>query len=142
MVCIYCGGETRVINSRPQKRLNGVWRRRHCQDCQTIFTTTEEVDLTGSIVVRKINAVEPFSREKLLLSVYDSLRHRQHAARDAAGLMDTILGKLYVHVHDATLERDIITEVTALVLRRFDRVAASHYCAFHPVRDQAADRRR
>lgn len=132
MVCIYCGNETKVVNSRPQKRLNRVWRRRTCLNCGTTFTSTEAVDLSGSVTVRDIKRLEPFQRDKLLMSIYDSLKHRKSALSDATGLTDTVISQLYPLMSDAVIEKTAITEVTGVVLRRFDKAAATHYQAFHP----------
>lgn len=132
MVCIYCSSTTAVINSRPQKKLNKVWRRRRCEVCQAVFSTIEATDLAGSILVRRKTQMQPFSRDKLLLSVYGSLLHRKTAVTDASGLTDTIVGRLMPLVKDASIEAPEIIKVTSEVLKRFDRVAATHYQAFHP----------
>lgn len=133
MVCIYCQSETRVVNSRPQKRVNKIWRRRTCTVCGTTFTSLEAVDLTGTVRVRTRDALEPFQRDKLLLTVHDSVRHRKTAYSDATGLTDTIISKLLPAMADATVDRAIIVITTIEVLKRFDKVAATHYQAFHPV---------
>lgn len=132
MVCIYCRSDTRVVNSRHQKRSNGIWRRRQCVSCQTVFTSVEEADLTGSIVVRKDKAVEPFSRDKLLLSINDSLRHRKTATADSTALTDTIIERVLPQITHATIEVRLIAQISLTVLQRFDPVAATHYQAFHP----------
>jgi transcriptional repressor NrdR len=132
MVCIYCGGETRVVNSRHQKKANQVWRRRQCLVCKAIFTTLEAVDATQALRVQDNKRFEPFSRDKLLLSIYDSLRHRKTATADATALTNTILSQLYPQIENALLERDGIVEISAAVLERFDKAAATSYRAFHP----------
>lgn len=132
MNCMYCDGDTQVVNSRPRKRSNTVWRRRQCLNCHTVFTSIEEVDMKGSVIVRKPGKpLEPFSRDKLLLSVYDSLRHRKTAVADAEGLTMTIISRLRLHIHDATVTRHDIVKVSTTVLKRFDKVAYTHYRAFH-----------
>lgn len=78
-------------------------------------------------------SVEPFSRDKLLLSVYDSLRHRKTALEDAVGLYRTIVSKLLPQIEKAAVESTVIQEVTFSVLKRFDKAAATHYRAYHPV---------
>lgn len=132
MKCIYCGGGTQVINSRHQKRANKVWRRRECKKCEAVFTTLEGADLEQAVRVRREGRLEPFSRDKLLLSVYDSLRHRKSPTEDATALTETIIGKMFTLIQNAAVERDTLTEVTSDVLHNFDTVAATHYKAFHP----------
>ena len=132
MVCPYCGHETNVNNSRHQKRLNQVWRRRKCSSCGAIFTTTEAVDLSGALRIRMATGLEPFSRDTLLLSIYESLKHRKSAINDSGALTSTIISALYPLAEDTIIDRDVVTTVTASVLERFDKVAATHYQAFHP----------
>ena len=133
MLCIYCGSDTKVINSRPQKRANRIWRRRTCMTCGTTFTSIETIDLAGSIRVRDAaKALEPFQRDKLFMSVYDSLKHRKAALTDATGLTDTVISKLLPYMKDAVLYKAAITRETIDTLKRFDKIAATHYEAFHP----------
>lgn len=132
MVCIYCSSETKVSNSRLQKKANQVWRRRACTSCGAVFTTLEAVEASQALRVRHTpKHSEPFSRDTLLLSIYDSLKHRKTAVTDATALTATVLGKLYPLIHEATLERDDIVAIASETLRRFDPVAATHYQAFH-----------
>jgi transcriptional repressor NrdR len=134
MVCIYCDGKTDVINSRPQKRLNRVWRRRHCQACRAIFTTIEAGALNESLMVRPKTpkqALQPFLRDKLYLSVVASCRHRKNAVTDATALTDTVIGKLTKATDSGVVYRDQLRTIVKEALQRFDQVAAVHYSAFH-----------
>jgi transcriptional repressor NrdR len=133
MVCIYCSGETKVTNSRPQRRANQVWRRRQCLSCDNVFTTLEAVDLTTSLLIHRNALYEPFQREKLLLSVYDSLRHRKDAVEAATALTNTIVGNLLKDIDNATVLRAKIVATTADVLKKFDNAAYVQYLAFHPL---------
>jgi transcriptional repressor NrdR len=133
MVCIYCYSGTQVINSRLQKRTNSIWRRRQCKVCKAVFTTGEAVSFDKQLTVSYSSGhVEPFSRDKLLLSVYDSLKHRKTALNDATALTDTIVSHLLRHTQNAALKRDVIVSEVNKILKRFDKVAATHYQAFHP----------
>jgi transcriptional repressor NrdR len=133
MVCVYCGSDTQVTNSRHQKRANQVWRRRKCTSCGAIFSTLEGIDTSQALSVQKKNGLEPFSRDTLLITVYDSLRHRKTALRDATALTATIISTLTPLADNAVIDRDVVATVTATVLQRFDKPAATHYRAFHPV---------
>ncbi|GAC1387758.1 MAG: hypothetical protein NVS1B7_2790 [Candidatus Saccharimonadales bacterium] len=133
MVCIYCAQPTRVINSRHQKRSNQVWRRRKCSQCQAIFTTLESIDTFQSIRLRRKTCLEPFSRDTLLIGIYDSLKHRTTASNDATGLTATVMGNILPLIRNAVVERRDLIEVVGLVLERFDNVAATHYRAFHKI---------
>lgn len=132
MVCLHCGGETSVTNSRPQQRSNQVWRRRQCGKCGAIFTTTETARYGGSWAVRgKSGRLSPFSRDKLFLSLYKSCEHRKTVLNDADALADTVIKKLAGLVSDGTVESAAIAQVVQVALNRFDKAASSHYRAFH-----------
>lgn len=132
MVCIQCSGETRVFNSRLKKRLNKVWRRRECRECGLVFTSLEEVDYTTSLAVRNADGgLQPFSRDKLLLSLYKSLQHRRTALTDASALADTVIARLLSQTQHSAINDQSIIATAYLVLARFDPAASVHYQAFH-----------
>jgi transcriptional regulator NrdR family protein len=134
MVCVQCGGQTQVINSRHQKRANQVWRRRRCLSCGAVFTSEESPAYGASWAVQgSSGALQPFSRDKLLLSLHRSLQHRQTALEDAAGLTDTVIRRLSAVVTDGVIESRAIAQVAQVALNRFDLAASTHYAAFHPL---------
>jgi transcriptional repressor NrdR len=133
MVCVYCGGDTQVINSRPQKRINHVWRRRQCTLCDTLFSTSEAPDYSKSLLVggSSTTKLEPFERDQLFLSLHKSLEHRPTALHDAGGLCATIVVKLRPTVQNGVITRTAIVQTAIVVLHRFDALAAQHYQALH-----------
>lgn len=131
MVCIQCGAVTQVTNSRLQKRLNQVWRRRKCTACGLIFSTHEVVQYEQVWLVRTGKALTPFNRDKLLLSIYRSCQHRSDALSDASGLAETIITKLRGQTAAATLNSQVIAQTVQVALNRFDTAASTHYKAFH-----------
>jgi transcriptional repressor NrdR len=133
MVCVHCGGQTAVTNSRRQQRRNQIWRRRRCSACGAVFTTIEQADHSAVWLVSINKTLQPFSRDKLLFSLHQSCRHRQHPVEDAAALADTIIRKLQSQVSDGTLDSRAIARITQVTLNRFDRVASVHYQAFHQI---------
>lgn len=133
MVCIYCEGKTRVFNSRHQKKRNSIWRRRECINCKAVFTSIEGVDLEKSLVVSKNKRLEPFLRDRLFASVYDSLKHRKTALNDATALTDTIISKLLHQTQSGEVNRDTIVTICIQVIRRFDKTASVYYAAYHPL---------
>ena len=136
MVCIYCLSDTQVTNSRLQKRANQVWRRRKCVNCGATFSTQESAIYEGAWQVKdSMGRLTPFSRNKLLLSLYKSLEHREHALTEAEALMDTIIGKLLRGggSQRGLLAPDSIIQTTYSTLQRFDTPASVSYLAFHPL---------
>ena len=132
MVCIYCGGKTKVTNSRPQKRMSQTWRRRECLSCAAVFTTLEAVDYAGSLRVRTQNgSLQPFERDKLFMSLYKALGHRTSPTSDASALTATIIARTREIAQNGLLERTDIIQVASQTLQRFDAAAAVQYSAYH-----------
>ena len=131
MVCIYCGSETQVYNSRHQKRTNNIWRRRRCVDCKAEFTTHELADLSGTHIVLSENGKqEPFKCLKLFLSVYEALLHATSDIEASEELTATVIGQL-LEKHSIQISSQEIALATASVLKRFNKEAYLHYCLKH-----------
>lgn len=133
MVCIYCGHDTSVKNSRLQKRANSVWRRRECAECHATVTTLEKIDLASAVLVRDKTLTEPFSRDQLLVSIYESCKHRSDALESSIALTDTIISNIYPHIKHAEVQKDMIIKESQNVLSAFDPAAGVYYAAYHPV---------
>ncbi len=134
MVCVYCGNKTIVTNSRLQKQLNKVWRRRECPSCHAVFSTLEHVIYENVLALQKgTSHIIPFQREKLFLSIYNSCRHRPNAISDAVALTDTVMGKVVDRQqnHTGLLLRDKLVKTTSETLKQFDNVAYTYYLAYH-----------
>lgn len=131
MVCTYCGGDTKVTNSRHQVKNNQVWRRRQCLSCQAIFSTEEAVNYRQAWMVKTGKALKPFSRDKLFLSLLNACAHRKTALSDAQGLTDTVIKKLTSNIGDGTINNSDIVRAAQVALNRFDGAASVHYRAFH-----------
>lgn len=134
MDCYICGNDTKVVNSRSQARLNQVWRRRLCDNCKYIFTTIEKIDLERSMTVKTdSDTISPFMREKLLISINDSLGHREDHVSEAVALTDTVISKLQNKYKNSLISSVGIIETTQEVLKNFDNTAVVHYSAYHKI---------
>jgi transcriptional repressor NrdR len=134
MLCIYCSSDTKVTNSRVQKRVNKVWRRRTCLSCKAVFTSIEQADLEKSMTFKQSSShLEPFLRDKLLLSLYDSLKHRKTATADASALTTTVISQVCSSSTPGLIPRSKLISTALSILEHFDKVAAVHYSAFHSI---------
>lgn len=134
MVCTYCRSATQVTNSRLQKRLNQVWRRRRCRRCGACFTTHEKTELNTTLMVRhNKRQAAPFDRDKLFISVYESCKHRTEAINNAQALTQTIIAILNQQAQEGLVDRDELVTVATQVLGRYDAVAATMYGAYHAI---------
>ena len=135
MVCIFCHNETEVTNSRAKSRTPSVWRRRACKQCVAQFTTTELPDYTKALKVLSMDSrkLNPFSRDKLFLSLYQSLGHRKDALDSSTALTTTVIGRLInkKFVINGAIETKSISKVAYEALKRYDPLAAATYKAYH-----------
>ena len=81
----------------------------------------------------KNGKLEPFTRDKLFIAIYESCRHRTTATSDAAGLTETVISQILARPHEGMLQRKDIVQFTHQALERFDKAAATIYLAYHPI---------
>jgi transcriptional regulator NrdR family protein len=97
-----------------------------------VFTTEESADYGALWLINSaVGALEPFSGDKLFLSIYNSIQHRPGAITDARALTDTVIQKLVAHGDGSTVSARTIAGIIQVVLNRFDTAASVHYAAFH-----------
>lgn len=132
MICLYCGGDTKVTNSRLQKRNNQVWRRRQCLLCQSVFTTHEQIELQSALSVQKNGQTEPFMPGLLLNELMTALAHRKDVYMASEELLGAIVRKLLTLPQKPLFKTSDISKITTDILKRFDRRAYLRYLADHP----------
>lgn len=132
MVCIYCGSETSVTNSRYKKRAMTVWRRRSCAHCKAVVTTFESYDLATTLLVKKRSgALEEFQRDKILISIARSIEHRKNISQAASELTNSVLTQLLINKPVSTIiSTEDISHMTSIVLKRYDAVSAIKYLSY------------
>lgn len=131
MVCIYCAHKTIVTNSRSSKKLSGTWRRRKCTNCEAIFTSREYPELSDTHRVKqKDNSVQPFSRDLLFVSIYQSCGHRTNALSDATALTETVTMLVVKSAQNGLIASTDISRHAHQALSRFDSVASTYYKAY------------
>ena len=75
-----------------------------------------------------------FNRDQLFMSIYDSVRHRPTALKDATSLTETVIGRLIAKQdRPGVITRDQIVTTAHELLKRYDKSAATAYLAFHPL---------
>lgn len=130
MVCMYCGGKTRVFNSRRQSRNNNVWRRRRCLSCGAVFTSVEAPDLTSSLSVNRLGVYEPFQPDFLYSELLIALKGRKDRYIAARELSNIIIRNL-IKDEGAAFTPQQINQAASKVLKRFDKRAYARYEAEH-----------
>lgn len=78
-----------------------------------------------------MGTLEPFARDKLLISIYRSLSHKKTAQTDAESLTATLVDSLLSKQQKGLLTSEQIIKTIYDTLVRFDKAAATHYQAHH-----------
>ena len=131
MVCIYCGNETKVTNSRRQKLDNSVWRRRKCKSCHSLLTTQEKIDLEQALrIQKKDGSLEPFYRDKLYLSIYRAIDHLKNPKITASSLTNTVLRRVFKLKGNGIIDSNQLSTITAHTIKLYDAAAGVRYLSF------------
>src|SRR5688572_30935660 len=92
MRCPKCGcQEDRVVDSRGSREGATIRRRRECTKCGHRFTTYEEVEHEGLMVLKRDNRREQFSKEKLLSGVRKACQKRPISPKVIEDLVEQII---------------------------------------------------
>lgn len=134
MVCPFCMSQkTSVVNSRSTTKLNNVWRRRSCNECKRIFTTTESIDPASVIKIRSGKLLQDFSQAKLTISVLGACDHLEDPKTAAHYITSNIMQKLYrtaATQPQGISVQDIVT-TTLNTLKPYNLAAYVKYLSYH-----------
>lgn len=139
MRCSKCGcEEDKVIDSRTSREGLTIRRRRECLACGHRFTTYEEIEHDGLMIIKRDGRTEEFSREKLLSGIKKACQKRPVSAKTIEELADRIMEEI-TRKYDAEAPSMAIGERVMEELKRVDRIAyvryASVYRRFQEVTD-------
>ncbi len=130
MKCPFCGGESRVIESRPAADEEAVRRRRECLACGRRFTTMERVEVPPLIVVKKDGRRERFNRDKLLSGILKACEKRPVPMEVIEKLADDIERDLRSSL-DQEVPTSVIGERVMEALRQIDGVAYVRFASVY-----------
>ena len=75
--------------------------------------------------------LEPFLRDKILVSIYSCLTHKTTAITDAISLSNTVISSIISDNTKGMISSNDIFEITYTTLKRFDEPASVYYRAHH-----------
>jgi len=131
MRCPKCGcQEDKVIDSRSSREGATIRRRRECLSCQNRFTTYEEIEHEGLLVVKRDGRREEFSREKLLSGVKKACQKRPISPKAIEELVDKVVEEI-VEKYDREVPGIDIGERVMNALRRLDHVAYVRFASVY-----------
>jgi transcriptional repressor NrdR len=139
MRCPKCGcQDDKVIDSRASREGATIRRRRQCVACGYRFTTYEEIERGGLVVLKHDGRREEFSREKLLSGIRKACQKRPVGPKTIEDLTE----KIVMEITDK-YEREVPSEVVGKLvmdgLREIDEVAYVRFASVYRRFQEATD---
>src|SRR5215467_4536275 len=95
MRCPKCGcQDDKVIDSRASREGATIRRRRQCIGCGFLFTTYEEIERSGLVVLKRDDRREEFSKEKLLVGIKKACQKRPISPKVIEDLVERIVNEI------------------------------------------------
>jgi len=95
MRCPKCGGhDDKVIDSRSSREGATIRRRRQCIACGFRFTTYEEVERAGLMVLKRDGRREEFSKEKLMSGLKKACQKRPISPKTIEDVVERIVNEV------------------------------------------------
>ena len=139
MRCPKCGcQEDKVIDSRASREGATIRRRRECEKCGHRFTTYEELEHEGLMVLKRDGRHEEFSREKLLAGIKKACQKRPVTPQAMEGLADHI-GATVTAKFESEGPADFIGKMIMDGLREIDDVAYVRFASVYRRFQEATD---
>ena len=127
-----------MIDSRTSREGQTIRRRRECLACGHRFTTYEQIEHDGLVIVKRDGRMEEFSREKLLGGIKKACQKRPVSAKVIEETCDRIMEEI-TEKYDSEVPSMAIGERIMEALKAIDPVAyvryASVYRRFQEVTD-------
>ena len=127
-----------MIDSRASREGATIRRRRECTGCAFRFTTYEEIEHEGLMVVKRDGRREELSRDKLLSGIRKACQKRPISPQAMESLVDQIFDKLAAR-YEGELPADEIGKLVMEGLRALDQVAYVRFASVYRRFQEATD---
>ena len=139
MRCPKCGcQDDKVIDSRASREGATIRRRRECAGCAHRFTTYEELEHEGLMVLKRDGRHEEFSREKLLSGIRKACQKRPVSPKAMEDLVDHIVAIVTVKF-ETEVPGEFIGKMVMDGLRDIDEVAYVRFASVYRRFQEATD---
>jgi transcriptional repressor NrdR len=139
MRCPKCGNQDdKVIDSRASREGSTIRRRRQCLQCNHRFTTYEEIEHEGLMVVKRDGRREEFSREKLLSGLKKACQKRPISPKSIEEVVEKIVDEI-TDKYDREVPGAIIGERVMEALRELDKVAYVRFASVYRRFEEATE---
>ncbi|MGA2801856.1 MAG: transcriptional regulator NrdR [Verrucomicrobiota bacterium] len=139
MRCPKCScQEDKVIDSRASREGATIRRRRECTKCGHRFTTYEEFEHEGLMVLKRDGRHEEFSREKLLSGIRKACQKRPVSPQVMESLVDHIVATV-TDKYENEVPAEFIGKMVMEGLRGIDGVAYVRFASVYRRFQEATD---
>ena len=139
MRCPKCGcQDDKVVDSRSSREGATIRRRRECTACEHRFTTYEEVERPGMMIVKRDGRREEFSKDKLLSGVKKACQKRPISPKIIEDLVERIAEAVNNKFEDE-VPAEFIGKQVMDGLRGIDEVAYVRFASVYRRFQEATD---
>jgi transcriptional repressor NrdR len=139
MRCPKCGcQDDKVIDSRSSREGATIRRRRECIGCGHRFTTYEEVERTGLLVLKRDGRREEFSKEKLLSGLQKACQKRPISLKTIEDLVERMVIEI-TDKYEREVPAEAIGQLVMAGLRATDDVAYVRFASVYRRFQEATD---
>jgi transcriptional repressor NrdR len=139
MRCPKCGcQDDKVIDSRASREGATIRRRRQCIACGHRFTTYEEIEHEGLMVMKRDGRHEEFSKDKLLSGIKKACQKRPISPKVMEDLVDKIMDEA-TGKYDQEVPAEVIGKLVMDGLGGIDEVAYVRFASVYRRFQEATD---
>jgi transcriptional repressor NrdR len=139
MRCPKCGcQDDKVIDSRASREGATIRRRRECTACGYRYTTYEEIERAGLVVLKHDGRREEFSKEKLLSGLKKACQKRPISQKVIEDLVEKIVNEV-TDKYEREVPAEAIGKLVMDGLRQIDEVAYVRFASVYRRFQEATD---
>jgi transcriptional repressor NrdR len=139
MRCPKCGcQDDKVIDSRASREGATIRRRRECAACTFRFTTYEEVEHEGLVVLKRDGRREEFSKDKLMAGIKKACQKRPVSPKAIEDLVERIVNEV-TDKYEREVPGEVIGKLVMDSLRQLDEVAYVRFASVYRRFQEATD---
>ena len=127
-----------MIDSRASREGATIRRRRECIACGHRFTTYEEVEHAGLLVLKHDGRREEFSKEKLTSGIKKACQKRPISPKVIEDLVERIVNEV-TDKHEREVPAEVIGKLVMDALRGLDEVAYVRFASVYRRFQEATD---
>ena len=130
--------DDKVIDSRASREGATIRRRRQCITCGFRFTTYEEVEQAGLLVLKRDGRREEFSKEKLLSGLKKACQKRPIGSKVIEDLVEGMVNEI-TDKYEREVPAEVIGQLVMEGLRAIDEVAYVRFASVYRRFQEATD---